>query len=117
MEKISLSLDGLGCANCAAKIESRSKQLEGIENVVLDFAKSKLTLEIHEGSKDELIRRVTTIVNELEPDVKVELQLPGQMNSGRPVTNIKYVHDRKELIRLGLSLSLFIIGINRTRCI
>ena len=111
MEKISLSLDGLGCANCAAKIESRSKQLEGIENVVLDFAKSKLTLEIHEGSKDELIRRVTTIVNELEPDVKVELQLPGQVHSGRSVTNIKYVHDRKELIRLGVSLSLFIIGL------
>ncbi|MBE0449482.1 MAG: cadmium-translocating P-type ATPase [Clostridia bacterium] len=111
MEKISLSLDGLGCASCASKIESRSKQLEGIENVVLDFSKSKLTLELHEGSKDELIRKITNIVNALEPDVKVEIQMPGSPPSNRPGVNIKYVHNRKELLRLGISLSLFTIGL------
>lgn len=111
MEKISLSLDGLGCASCATKIESRSKQLEGIENVILDFSKSKLTLELHEGSKDELIHKVIKIVNELEPDVKVELQIPGSSRSNKPITNIKYIHNRRELLRLGTSLSLFAIGL------
>ena len=62
MEKISLSLEGLGCANCATKIENRSKHIAGIQNVVLDYSRSKLTFE-HTGDDPEVtISQIKEIV-------------------------------------------------------
>lgn len=65
MEKINLNLDGLGCASCAAKIESKSKEISGVENLVLDFSRSKLSFETDSNNTDILIEQIKHIVHTL----------------------------------------------------
>lgn len=73
MEKISIKLDGLGCANCAAKIEERSSKITGLDKVVVDLSRSKLIAYTEADNTDYFLEEVKKIVLALEPHVKVSL--------------------------------------------
>ena len=112
MEKVTLNLSGLGCANCAAKIESRSKNLAGADNVVLDFSRSRLTFE-SKGDADVTIQAIKQIVLDLEPDVVVSVAgAPVETKATSQNSGLSHwIHDKKEVARLFSSLALFLIGI------
>ncbi|OJV63221.1 MAG: cadmium-translocating P-type ATPase [Clostridiales bacterium 38-18] len=112
MEKVTLNLTGLGCANCAAKIESRSKSLAGADNVVLDFSRSRLTFE-SKGDADATIQAIKQIVLDLEPDVVVSVAgAPAETKATSQNSGLSHwIHDKKEVARLFSSLALFLIGI------
>lgn len=66
-------LDGLGCANCAAKMELGIKSLDGVGNASVDFATQSLKLEIyHNADYDEIMKNVVSIIEKIEPDVKLK---------------------------------------------
>ena len=136
MEKMTLLLDGLGCANCAAKIESRTKNIQGITQVSLDYARSKLTFEYGGEDAEQVVQEIKKIVHALEPDVKVTQQASAHPKSSTGISqghahNHGHSHDeshghshdhdhghshgdghdKKALLRLGVSLTLFIGGI------
>ena len=46
MMKKTLLLKDLGCANCAAKIETQTKNISGVNSAAVDFVSKKLTIEI-----------------------------------------------------------------------
>lgn len=112
MEKVTLNLSGLGCANCAAKIESRSKNLSGADNVILDFSRSRLTFD-SKGDADATIQAIKQIVLDLEPDVVVSVAgAPAETKTKDPTGGLSHwIHDKKEVARLFSSLALFLIGI------
>lgn len=65
-------LEGLGCANCAAKMEQKINQLDEVNSANVNFLTKTLMLEIKESSKvEELIVAVTNIVTSIESHVKV----------------------------------------------
>ncbi|QAA32798.1 heavy metal translocating P-type ATPase [Clostridium manihotivorum] len=65
-------LEGLGCANCAAKMEQKLNVLDGIKSANISFATKTLFLEIEEISRTkELIAATTDIVQSIEGHVKV----------------------------------------------
>lgn len=67
-----LILEGLGCANCAAKIEAQTQRLEGVNSATVDFVSKKLTIEaVDKKEFGKILGEVTAIVNKLEPDVKI----------------------------------------------
>ncbi|OLN30119.1 heavy metal translocating P-type ATPase [Desulfosporosinus metallidurans] len=67
-----LILEGLDCANCAAKIETQTKSLEGVNNATVDFVSKKLTIEASDKKEfNRILGEVTAIVKRIEPDVKV----------------------------------------------
>ncbi|MFT8312762.1 MAG: HAD-IC family P-type ATPase [Clostridium sp.] len=71
-KKRELILEGLCCANCAAKIENKSKNILGVSSANIDFVSKKLTLEIE--NENEIIRileEAKSIVKKIEPDVKI----------------------------------------------
>ncbi|MGL5084589.1 MAG: heavy metal translocating P-type ATPase [Clostridium sp.] len=71
MEKKFL-LEGLDCANCANKIETRINKLEGIEEAIVNFSTATLILDIKDGYEYEnIIIEVKDIIKKLEPGVKV----------------------------------------------
>lgn len=117
MEKITLKLEGLGCASCASKIETRSKNIQGISNLTLDFSRSKLIFEHDSDSSETLIEEITQIVTALEPDVKITRQNilnphdTTHSHEKSPTHNAKHSHDIKALVRLGVSLLFFGIGL------
>jgi Cd2+/Zn2+-exporting ATPase len=65
-------LEGLDCANCAAKIETEIKNLVGVSNASVDFVSKKLTIEVaDEKDFNGIIAEAAAIVKKIEPDVKV----------------------------------------------
>lgn len=70
MEKV-YRLDGLDCANCAAKIERSVQQIKGVEQAQVDFMSTKLTIVAPEKDIERVSEEAKEIVNKLEPDVEV----------------------------------------------
>jgi Cd2+/Zn2+-exporting ATPase len=72
MKKIFI-LEGLGCANCAAKIEAQTRNIDGVNDATVDFVSKKLTMEFaDENEFHRIFEEVTSIVKKIEPDVKVK---------------------------------------------
>lgn len=70
--EIKLILSGLTCANCGNKIETRVNNLNGVKEATLNFATSTLIIELNGTiEREDAIREIKSIVNKLEPDVKV----------------------------------------------
>lgn len=72
MKKI-VKLDGLCCANCAAKIEEGVKKLEGVKDAALSFMTQRLTLEIEDGREDTVLEAARVIANKIEPDAEFKI--------------------------------------------
>ena len=71
MKKVFL-LDGLCCANCAAKIERGIAKLDGVQSASVSFLTTKLTIEFDDDKEDKIIEESIKIVRKIEPDVEVE---------------------------------------------
>jgi len=65
-------LDGLCCANCAAKIEAGINKLEGIDKATISFLTSKLVIETAEEPTPALVKAMEKVVHKVEPDVVME---------------------------------------------
>lgn len=66
-------VEGIDCANCAAKIEERVRGLNEIEEANLDFVFKKLTFQIKDGSEEKKVfNKVREIVKAVEPDVDLK---------------------------------------------
>ncbi|MGX7205031.1 heavy metal translocating P-type ATPase [Enterococcus pingfangensis] len=70
MEKV-YRLDGLDCANCAAKIERSVQQINGVENAQVDFISTKLTIVAPEKEIERVSEEAKAVINKLEPEVEV----------------------------------------------
>jgi len=67
------TLNGLDCANCAAKIEENIKHIDGICDVSLNFATQNLSVKIDEKNDErQVLDRVKKVVNDIEPDVNMQ---------------------------------------------
>ncbi len=69
MKKV-FKLEGLDCANCAAKIEERVSKLDGIKSASVNFMTTKMALDI-EGDVDKVINEAKTVVKDVDPDVVI----------------------------------------------
>ena len=67
-------LEGLDCANCAAKMERAIAQLDGVQNVTVSFLAQKLTLEADDARFDEIVREMVKCVKKVEPDCEIVLK-------------------------------------------
>ena len=64
-------LQGLGCANCALKIENELKKNENFPSVSLNFATAKLRLEVSDNYAKNVRDEVERVVHLYESDVLV----------------------------------------------
>ncbi|MBR4861909.1 MAG: cation transporter [Firmicutes bacterium] len=65
-------LEGLCCANCAAKIETGINKLDGIDKATISFLTSKLVIETAEEPSKELLKKIEKVVHKVEPDVEMK---------------------------------------------
>ena len=81
MEKVIL-LDGLGCANCANKMENNIKDLKGIEDVSIDFVHRKLSFSLKDiNNYPNIIEDVKKIVKQIEPHVEVREEVKKRVKN------------------------------------
>ena len=67
--KKTFKLEGLDCANCAAKIENAVKKLDGVTSASVNFMTTKMVIEGDDAKIDEIVKSAHNIVKKLEPDV------------------------------------------------
>lgn len=101
-------LEGLDCANCAAKIEEKVSKIKGIHAANINFVTKTLTLEIGEINKiEKLTEAITEIVKRIEPDVNVViLEGKGKAVNSKSEESEKE-SDKSQLIRLAVGTIIF----------
>lgn len=65
-------LNGLGCANCAVKMESAISKLDGVKSASVNFITTKLTIEGEDDKMNEIVLEAEKIIKRIEPDVVIK---------------------------------------------
>ncbi|MHB8130399.1 MAG: cation transporter [Mobilitalea sp.] len=68
MKKI-FRLEGLECANCAAKMEKAINELDGVKEATVNFMTTKLVIEGEDEKMPAIIKATEKIVKKIESDV------------------------------------------------
>src|SRR5574344_994292 len=95
------AIDGLDCANCAAKIETQLNKTDGIEEARVDFLSGKLILSLSSlTDKNEVLQKTQKIIDKIEPGVKIR-KLSKEKNDDHD-------HDHAEGVSLHEMLKLIV---------
>ncbi|HHX11290.1 MAG TPA: heavy metal transporter [Clostridiales bacterium] len=70
--KKTFRLEGLACANCAAKMEKKIGEIDGVDSVSVNFITTKLVVEAEEDKMDSIIKSAEKIVKKIEPDTRLK---------------------------------------------
>ncbi len=65
--KKTFRLEGLDCANCAAKIETAVGKLEGVKEATVNFMTTKMVIEAEDEKMTDIIAEAEKIVKKIEP--------------------------------------------------
>lgn len=89
-------LKGLGCANCANKIEAQCKKIDGVVDANVNFVNKNLVLQFQNKDEEKIltvIEEVKKIVKRLEPDVKVMPSTIKKIENHDKQHNNTHTHD------------------------
>lgn len=100
MKNYKFVLQGLGCPNCAKKIENKVASIEGYKDVIVNF--STLTLSLKTDKENGVEEEVKKIVKSVEPDVKVV------SNDEKNVEAVQ--RNNKDIIRLIVGVMIYLLG-------
>ncbi|UZQ48881.1 heavy metal translocating P-type ATPase [Clostridium kluyveri] len=111
IDKKVLLLKGLGCANCAAKIEAEVNKLDFIKSASVDFVSTKLNIELNKKINiNSIVESVENIVKKIEPDVVVVYEEQVRRGEAKKQEEEEENGTKKEAIRLGIGAAFFIVG-------
>lgn len=66
-------LTDLDCANCAAKMESAIKKIEGVTEASVNFMGQRLTLAADDAVYEDVLQKALKTIKRVEPDCTVIL--------------------------------------------
>lgn len=66
--KKKFKLTDLDCANCAAKMETAIKKIDGVTDVTVSFLTQKMTIEADDGRFDDIVKEAAAVCRKIEPD-------------------------------------------------
>lgn len=95
-------VQGLDCAQCAARIEKEFHNTEGLQDTRLNFAAGVLHLD----AKYEGIAQ--SIIDQIEPGVRL---IPAEAGGAIEVSHLQNALQNPQVLRMGLALMLLIIGV------
>ena len=69
-KKYSIEVD---CANCAAAVERKLSELEGVEKVSISFMAQKMIVDYAEGTDEKSkLKEMLKVARKIEPDFEIE---------------------------------------------
>lgn len=80
MKQVEIILDGLTCANCAAKIEKKINDRDDISLAILDFNTRRLVIEVEDDFSSEHYPSIEHDIKEIE-DVQVRFESDAMSES------------------------------------
>ena len=72
--KKTFKLIDLDCANCAAKMETAIKKIDGVNNATVSFMTQKMTIEADDDKFNEVVKKAVDCIKKVEPDCTVVLK-------------------------------------------
>ena len=72
--KKSFKLIDLDCANCAQKMETAIKKLDGVTDATVSFLMQKMTVEADDARFDDIMKQVVKCCKKVEPDCQIVLK-------------------------------------------
>ena len=70
--KKTFHLEGLGCANCAAKMEREIGKLDGVQSATVNFMTTKMVIECEDDKMETLVPAAEKIIKKIEPYVTMK---------------------------------------------
>ena len=70
MKKV-YSIEGIDCANCAAKVEDKINKIKGIDEAVLNFMTSKLSIEFKSSEEKDVEQVMNEVKAKMVPEAKL----------------------------------------------
>ena len=67
-------LTDLDCANCAAKMETAIKKIDGVSDASVSFMTQKMTVDADDSRFDEIMKQVVKACKKVEPDCVINLK-------------------------------------------
>ena len=103
-------LENLGCANCAAKMEKRIRELPEVEDATLTFATKQL--KVASNHQEKLLPVLQSICASIEEEVVVREKKESVREIRKEQKAKEESHDnRKEMLGIGIGAVLFVIGL------
>ena len=72
--KKTFKLIDLDCANCAAKMETAIKKLDGVTDASVSFMTQKMTIDADDARFDDIMKQVVKACKKVEPDCEIVLK-------------------------------------------
>lgn len=72
--KKSFKMIDLDCANCAAKMETAIKKIDGVQNASVSFMTQKMTIEADDDRFDEIVKEAVKVCKKVEPDCEIVIK-------------------------------------------
>lgn len=73
------NVEGLDCANCAAKVEQAVSRLEEVKEARLDFMNQKLTVVVKDGQDESCWDKIEQTAIQMEPDITLTCRETGEV--------------------------------------
>ena len=67
-------LTDLDCANCAAKMETAIKKIDGVQDATVSFMTQKLTIQADDARFDAIMQEAVKACKKVEPDCEIVLK-------------------------------------------
>ena len=61
----------LDCANCAAKMETAIKKIDGVTDASVSFMSQKMTIEADDARFDDIVKEAVKVCKKVEPDCEI----------------------------------------------
>jgi len=65
------NLRDLDCANCAAKMETAIKKIDGVHDATVSFMTQKLTIDADDERFEAVMDEVVRVCKKVEPDCEI----------------------------------------------
>lgn len=98
-------LEGLDCANCAAKIEAKLKTMDGVDDVTITYATRQMKLSAK--NPDAMIPAIQATIDSMEDGVTV---VPKERNVAAATGEKKEPIWKNPLFSIGVGAALFVVG-------
>jgi Cd2+/Zn2+-exporting ATPase len=109
-EKKILTLQGLDCANCSAKIEKKVRTIDGVTNASVDFVSRRMILEVkHKRDFPRIIAEAGDIAAKIELGVRlIDNEIIEKKNSPETEKPEEDSINKAKMLRLGIGFVLFV---------
>lgn len=98
-------LEGLDCANCAAKIEAKLRTMEGVDDASITFATKQLKLSAK--NPDSLIPQVKALIDSMEDGITI---IPKDAQKTAEPEKTGMPEEKKALLSILAGGVLFVVG-------